>query len=132
HAPARRPPSPGPWRGLPGRLARLARLRGFDDVGSPMRSLPLLRPGQVSVIDLSDTDSPALSNLVIADVLRGVQETQEKLYGAYERAAREGRTAPPPARVLIVIEEAHEFLSAERADQIPILIQQVARIAKRR
>jgi DNA helicase HerA-like ATPase len=131
HVQAAQPTFPSSWRVLLGRLARLARLRVFDDVGSPMRYLPLLRPGQVSVIDLSDTDSPALSNLVIADVLRGVQETQEKLYGAYERAAREGRTAPPPARVLIVIEEAHEFLSAERADKMPILFQQVARIAKR-
>jgi len=30
-----------------------------------------------------------------------------------------------------VIEEAHEFLSAERIDKMPILFQQVARIAKR-
>jgi DNA helicase HerA-like ATPase len=33
--------------------------------------------------------------------------------------------------VLIVIEEAHEFLSDERADKMPVLFQQVARIAKR-
>ena len=33
--------------------------------------------------------------------------------------------------MLIVIEEAHEFLSAERADKMPVLFQQVARIAKR-
>jgi len=33
--------------------------------------------------------------------------------------------------VLLVIEEAHEFLSTERIEQMPILFQQVARIAKR-
>jgi len=125
------------WGALLGRLARLARLKVFDQGGEPMRYRHLLRPGQVSVIDLSDTGSPVLSNLVIADVLRGVQETQEDVYTDYERAQRQARetgqpaTAEPPCRVLIVIEEAHEFLSAERASQMPVLSQQVARIAKR-
>jgi DNA helicase HerA-like ATPase len=33
--------------------------------------------------------------------------------------------------VLLIIEEAHEFLSAERSEKMPTLLQQVARIAKR-
>jgi DNA helicase HerA-like ATPase len=33
--------------------------------------------------------------------------------------------------VLLIIEEAHEFLSRERVDEMPILFQQVARMAKR-
>jgi hypothetical protein len=33
--------------------------------------------------------------------------------------------------VLVVVEEAHEFLSDERIDRMPVLFQQVARIAKR-
>ena len=32
---------------------------------------------------------------------------------------------------MVVIEEAHEFLSAERIKQMPVLFQQVARIARR-
>ena len=32
---------------------------------------------------------------------------------------------------MIIIDEAHEFLSAERIQQMPILYQQVARIARR-
>jgi DNA helicase HerA-like ATPase len=154
------------WSVLLGRLARLARLKVFDQGGEPMRYRHLLRPGQVSVVDLSDTGSPALSNLVIADVLRGVQEQQEATYTEYEQARRQvpagsgtpaaqatgaspaaepprgtgqtiepppptASTIQPPPRVLIVIEEAHEFLSAERADKMPVLFQQVARIAKR-
>lgn len=119
------------WAVVLGRLARLSRLRAFDKVGQPMSYKPLLRPGQVSIVDLSDTDSPALSNLVIADVLRGVQEEQEEVYEAHEWARRDGDEAPPPPRVLIVIEEAHEFLSRERAAQMPVLFEQVARIAKR-
>jgi DNA helicase HerA-like ATPase len=34
-------------------------------------------------------------------------------------------------RTMIIIEEAHEFLSAERIKQMPFLYQQVARIARR-
>jgi hypothetical protein len=33
--------------------------------------------------------------------------------------------------VLIVVEEAHEFLSEERIDRTPVLFEQVAKIAKR-
>jgi DNA helicase HerA-like ATPase len=72
-----------------------------------------------------------LSNLVIADLLHGVQEAQDNAYEAFERAHREGRHAATPARVMLIIEEAHEFLSAERSEQMPTLLQQIARIAKR-
>ncbi len=134
-----KPSYPNSWRVVVGRLARLNRLRVFDAAtkdAKPMDAKPmvykdLLQPGRVAVIDLSDTDSPALSNLVIADVLHGVQEAQEEAYTAFERAQRAGQVAPRPPSVLIVIEEAHEFLSAERADRMPVLFQQVARIAKR-
>jgi DNA helicase HerA-like ATPase len=79
----------------------------------------------VSIIDLSDTDSPQLNNLVIAELLRGVAKQQNANY----RRAEEQGTKPP--RTMIVIEEAHEFLSAERIKQMPALSQQVARIARR-
>ena len=114
------------WKALAGKLHRLRRLGIFD-----VRNVPgvdyraMLTPGRVSVIDLSDTDSPQLNNLVIADILRGVQEAQEE---RYQRAAADGQPVVP---TLIIIEEAHEFLSAARIAQMPVLFQQVARIAKR-
>ncbi|HEV3440888.1 MAG TPA: ATP-binding protein, partial [Gemmata sp.] len=37
----------------------------------------------------------------------------------------------PPTPVLIVVEEAHEFLSEERIGRTPVLFEQVAKIAKR-
>jgi DNA helicase HerA-like ATPase len=120
------------WRALLGRLSRLNRLHVFDNAGKdvkPINCKHLLRQGRVSVIDLSDTSMSELSNLVIADLLRGIQEAQEDAYLAYERATAEKQSAPP--RVLIVIEEAHEFLSDERVKKMPILFQQIARIAKR-
>ena len=116
------------WRALRARLFRLARLNVFDSRKSGVRRInyrALVRPGSVSIIDLSDMESPELRNLVIADVMRGVEAAQEE---AFERATQSGSSLP---RTLIVIEEAHEFLSAERARRMPNLFETVGRIAKR-
>jgi hypothetical protein len=122
------------WRALLGRLWRLHRLKVFyNEAGGvgPMKYAELIRPGQVSVVDLSDSGASELNNLVIADLLRGLQEVQDDAYQKYEQARAKDPNAPPPPRVLIVIEEAHEFLSAERIDKMPTLFEQVARVAKR-
>jgi hypothetical protein len=122
------------WRALLGKLWRLYRLKVFyNEQGGvkPMDYKQLLRPGQVSVIDLSDSGASELNNLVIADLLRGVQDAQDEAYDAYEKARDQNPSTTPPTRTLIIIEEAHEFLSAERIDKMRILFEQVARIAKR-
>ena len=125
---------PTSWMALLGRLRRLERLNVFDNQGSRARPLSykaLLQPGHASVVDLSDTGLTELSNLVIADLLRGIQDAQDEAYGAYEKARAGDPEAAMPARVLLIIEEAHEFLSEERIADMPVLFQQVARIAKR-
>ena len=120
------PASPVSWKALLGRLGRLQRLRVFDNpAAQPLDYAAMLREGSVSIIDLSDTDSPDLNNLAIAAILRGVQEEQERLYARAERQ----EDAPP--RTLVIIEEAHEFLGRERIDKMPHLFAQVSRIAKR-
>lgn len=104
------------------------RLRIFDQPQYPPLDYPaLLRPGQVSIIDLSDTDSPQLNNIVIADILRNVQQAQDESYQAWEAGGSVGE----PRKALIIIEEAHEFLSADRISKMPVLFEQVSRIAKR-
>lgn len=114
------------WLALIGQLWRLYRLGVFDIPRSQAIDYSeLIKSGHVSIIDLSDTDSPQLNNLVIADILRGVQRAQEE---AYQQTQTEGKNPP---KVLIIIEEAHEFLSQERIDRMPVLFEQVARIAKR-
>lgn len=121
------------WKALLGKLWRLQRLRVFyneQDGVKPMSYTDLLKPGQVSILDLSDSGASELNNLVIADILRGVQDAQDHAYQAYEKTKDQKLEATLP-RVLIVIEEAHEFLSAERIDKLKILFEQVARIAKR-
>lgn len=114
------------WFAIQGKLAQLVRLKIFDNpaAGSPNYS-DLTRPGTVSIIDLSDTDSPQVNNLVIAEFLRGLMEAQNKHYDESEKHGA------PQRRTMIIIEEAHEFLSKERIRQMPVLYQQVARIAKR-
>src|SRR4030095_11250460 len=102
------------------------RLQVFDTPKTPpLDHVSLLQPGSVSVIDLSDTDAPQVNNLVIADLLRGVQKQQEENVRRAEAAKQQ------PTPVVIIIEEAHEFLSAQRISQMPVLFQQVAKIAKR-
>jgi DNA helicase HerA-like ATPase len=117
------------WHALHGRLSRLNRLKVFYDETKdgvrPLNYAHLIRPGALSVIDLSDTGFGELNNLAIADVLRGVQEAQDEACEAAEKQK------VPPTPVLIVIEEAHEFLSEERVGKTPVLFEQVARICKR-
>ena len=115
------------WRALMARLHRLNRLRIFDQAsaGEPDYSR-MLDPGSVTIVDLSDLDSPTIRNLAIAQILQGIQRQQDL---NYERASQDDGSGLSLAMVLI--EEAHEFLSAERIRQMPILFQQVARIARR-
>jgi DNA helicase HerA-like ATPase len=123
-----KPSHPVSWRALLGRLYRLNRLGIFDQKKNPtIRHGELIEPGRVSIIDLSGTDSPAVNNIVISDILRNVQRLQDVRYRAWEQ----DKDKPPPTKVLIVIEEAHEFLSASRIAKMPILFEQVSRIAKR-
>ncbi len=129
------PTNVGSWGRLHSLLWRLARLKVFDRHESGGRFLKyreMLQPGQVSVIDLSEAGLTELSNIAVADVLRGIQEAQDAGYRDFEEASR-GRQPPEsaPPRVLLIVEEAHEFLSAERIDRTPHLFDQVTRIAKR-
>jgi DNA helicase HerA-like ATPase len=91
----------------------------------------MLEQGRISVVDLSDMDAPYLRNVVIAQVLRMLQTRQDEMYRQREVSERAGRPVAAPARLNIFIEEAHEFLSAERIKQMPNLFDQVARIARR-
>jgi uncharacterized protein len=114
------------WRALLGRLGRIKRLNIFDNpAAGPPPYQEILKPGHVAIIDLSDTDSPQINNLVIAQILRGIQRRQDL---NYQEAIRQGNPITP---AMIFIEEAHEFLSAKRINQMGVLFQQVARIARR-
>ncbi len=112
---------------MQGKLGRIERLNLFDNPHAPpLDYAKMLQPGRVSILDLSDSDSTLVNNLIISDLLRGVQKAQEEAY--HQQVTVLGRDPTP---VVIIIEEAHEFLSAQRIRKMPILHQQVERIAKR-
>ena len=130
------------WGKVKSLLWRLNRLKVFDRhlkqkgdspnkrTVPPLKYDQLIAPGHFSVVDLSDTGATELANFAIADLMRGVQKAQEIAYHRYEKAKAAGQNPPVP-RVLLIIEEAHEFLSADRIEKMDTLFQQVARIAKR-
>lgn len=120
------------WKAIAKRLWRMHKANVFGrEANELINAREMLEPGRISIVDLSDMDAPYLRNLVIAQMLRMLQVRQDELYRELESAQRDGRQLPPPARANIFIEEAHEFLSAQRIKQMPNLFDQVARIARR-
>jgi DNA helicase HerA-like ATPase len=116
------------WKVLSSRITRIRKLGVFDRAatdGTPLRYQDLLQPGRVNVIDLSDLENNDVRNLAIAEVLRGIVAFQQRLYDA--ATAKNEK----PLATNIIIEEAHEFLSAKRIIKMPTLRDQLVKIAKR-
>jgi DNA helicase HerA-like ATPase len=114
------------WKALLGKLWRLHRPGIFDNPNAP--SIPfesMIVPGRTTIIDLNDTQSTYINNLVIANLLQGLQAQQELAYDAATKANQ------PITPLMIIIEEAHEFLSRDRITRMQNLFEQVARIARR-
>lgn len=114
------------WLALLSKLWQLHRTKVFDNSGAkPIPFSEIIKPGTLTIVDLSDTDSTMINNIVIANLLREIQVVQEK---AYDTALKKN-TSPTP--VSIIIEEAHEFLSKEKIGRMTNLFEQVAKIARR-
>jgi hypothetical protein len=119
------------WRKTVRLSAALYRTGLFDRTGSgpdgkKIESLhyeKMVAPGRVLIFDLAGLESPAHRNLAISDLLRGVIEAQDRLYAA--------APADKKPKTVVVIEEAHEFVSAERVSQMPAVFGQIQRIARR-
>jgi uncharacterized protein len=105
------------YTGLSVKLNWLMQSGAFDLPN--MRSLDterLLKPGRVSVIDVSVAND-IVKNLVTADLLRKVF--------AYKIA----RSDAPPT--LLIVEEAHSFISREKAQTMHATLQMLRNIARR-
>lgn len=115
------------WKVLSSRVTRVRKLGVFDrDAGGmPLRYDEMLKPGRVNIIDLSDLENNDVRNLAIAEALRGIVIFQQKLY---ETAQDKGEK---PLSTNVIIEEAHEFLSAKRITKMPTLRDQLVKISKR-
>ncbi|MEN0049855.1 MAG: ATP-binding protein [Bacteroidota bacterium] len=122
---------PYSWAKVQGQLGTLLRLDIFDIKKEngllQFDYSELTKNENISIIDLSDTDSPKVNNLVIAELLKGTLDKQNDSYNKI----RKGSIEKEQQKVMVLIEEAHEFLSRERIKQMPTLKEQVARIAKR-
>jgi DNA helicase HerA-like ATPase len=120
------------WKAIAKRLWRMKKAAVFADGAQGRINVKgMIQPGRISIIDLSDMESPYLRNLVIAQILRLLHKHQDDLYSAHEAAQRQKRETGELTRVLVFIEEAHEFLSAQRVKMMPNLFDQVATIARR-
>lgn len=120
------------WRKTVGLIAALCKTKLFDRDGvlaadgkriTTLNYRKMLCAGNVVVVDMHGLESPGHRGLAISELLRGVMEAQDELYNA---APAEGKP-----KTVIIIEEAHEFVSDRRLKQMPTLADQVHRIARR-
>ena len=123
--------SPPSWKALMSKISRLQRLRVFDRGAQlAINYKEMLQPGRVNIIDLSDVENMDVRNLSIAEMLRGILMRQQDLYDAATKDKPEGAEINP-LMTNVIIEEAHEFLSARRVTRMPTLRDQLMKIAKR-
>lgn len=119
------------WKALMAKISRLQRLRIFDQ--GPRHAIDyraMLQAGRVNIIDLSDVENMDVRNLAIAEMLRGILMQQQDLYDATTKDKPENAEVNP-LMTNVIIEEAHEFLSARRVTKMPTLRDQLMKIAKR-
>jgi hypothetical protein len=78
------------WKAIAKRLWRMKKAAVFADGAQGRIDVKgMIQPGRISIIDLSDMESPYLRNLVIAQILRLLHKHQDELYSAYETAQRQ-------------------------------------------
>jgi len=105
------------YLGLSAKLSWLVQAKAFDQVN--MHSLDTIRlmvPGRVSVIDVSMAND-LVKNMVTADLLR--------------KAFALKMTRPDTAPTLLVIEEAHSFISRERVQTMQATLHMLRNVTRR-
>ncbi len=109
-------------RPLKRKLSALKRTNAFDDESASSINPDLfLKPGRVTVIDLSYTGDNE-KNLLTAQLL-------SRIFRAKKEDGRTGKATYP--KTMIVIEEAHTFISKERKDKMKETIAMLKEIARR-
>jgi hypothetical protein len=105
------------YSGLAAKLSWLLHAEAFDLVNMPsLDPVRMLVPGRVSIIDVSMAND-VVKNMVTADVLR-------KTF-----ALKVTQPAAPPT--LLVIEEAHSFISQERVENMQATLHMLRNITRR-
>lgn len=105
------------YAGLASKLSWLVHSEAFDQVDMPsLDPKRLLVPGRVSIIDVSIAND-IVKNMVTADLLRKAFALKVTW-----------REAPP---TLLVIEEAHSFISRERAQTMQATLHMLRNVTRR-
>jgi hypothetical protein len=105
------------YSGLSAKLGWLVHAEAFDQINLPsLDPVRMLTPGRVSVIDVSVAND-AVKNLVTADLLR--------------KAFALKMTRPDTPPTLLVLEEAHSFISRERAQTMQATLHMLRNVTRR-
>ena len=105
------------WRVVKRLLRRLERFRIFDSTEDLLDVDDLLKSGKVSVMDLSNSYTVQVNNIVIAYLLKKV----------FEQKIRNPELPP----TMIFIEEAHTFVSKENASKMEALLDRLREVTRR-
>lgn len=105
------------WNKVRQLLNKLQRYQIFDSVDYVLNVNDLIVPSHLSVFDLSDATNVQINNIVIAQLLREVFD--KKLADP---------DAPP---TLVVIEEAHTFVSRENVKTMENIVDMMREISRR-
>lgn len=98
-------------------LNRLRRFGIFDATDDLLNTSDLLKAGKVSVLDLSNSYTVQVNNIVIAYLLRKLFDQKIK-----------NPDLPP---TIIFIEEAHTFVSKENASKMEALLDRLREVTRR-
>ncbi|MCI0680730.1 MAG: ATP-binding protein [Gemmataceae bacterium] len=105
------------FTGLAAKLTWLTHSEAFDQVNMPsLDPVRMLAPGRVSVIDVSVAND-VVKNMVTADLLR--------------KAFALKMTRPDTPPTLLIIEEAHSFISRERAQTMQATLHMLRNVTRR-
>lgn len=105
------------WRKVQQLIAKLQRYRIFDTTKYSLDVNDILQPNRLTVFDLNDSTNVRINNIVIAEILRLI--FNEKVRNA---------DAPP---TLILIEEAHTFVSRENVKSMEATMDMLREISRR-
>jgi DNA helicase HerA-like ATPase len=98
-------------------LGRLKRFGIFDSTDDLLDPLTLIKAGQVSVLDMSNSVNVQVNNIVIAFLLRKIFEFKIR-----------NADLPP---TIVFIEEAHTFVSKENASRMEALMDRLREVTRR-
>jgi hypothetical protein len=105
------------YAGIAAKLAWLLHAEAFDLVNTPsLDPMRMMTPGRVSVIDVSVAND-VVKNMVTADLLR--------------KAFALKMVKPDTPPTLLVIEEAHSFISKERAQSMQATLHMLRNVTRR-